>query len=67
MADTAMRADRPGSHIRRPKQYTDGRVCAHDGCDVVISRYNRTDTCFRHRPVVYPRIRGAFTDGHASD
>lgn len=62
MADTAIRAARPGSRIRRPKQYARGRVCVHAGCETVVSRYNRSETCFRHRPVVYPRIRGKFSD-----
>ena len=65
MADTAIRAARPGSRIRRPKQYARGRVCAEDGCDIVVSRYNRADTCFQHRPVVYPRIRGTFSEEFA--
>ena len=62
MADTAIRADRPGARIRRPRQYMRGRVCANPACDTVISRYNREEACFRHRPVVYPRIRGKFTE-----
>jgi hypothetical protein len=33
---------------------------------VIVSRYNKADTCFKHRPVVYPRIRGTFTDEYAT-
>ena len=62
MGDTAIRAARPGSRIRRPKQYNPGRVCQDEGCDTVLSRYNRADACYKHRPVVYPRIRGKFSD-----
>ncbi len=62
MADLALRADRPGSRIRRPKTYLTGRVCRVEGCATVLSRYNRADTCHRHRPVVYPRVRGKFSE-----
>jgi hypothetical protein len=67
MADIAIRAARPGSRIRRPRQYGRDRVCSSPGCDTVISRYNRADTCFTHKPVTYPRIRGKFSDGYATD
>ena len=60
--DMAIRAARPGSRIRRPKQYNAGRVCIAGECETVISRYNRSETCFRHRPVTYPRIRGQFAE-----
>ena len=66
MADTAIRADRPGARIRRPKQYAGGRVCTDPECDTIISRYNRDDSCYRHRPVVYPRIRGRFSEEYAA-
>ena len=62
MADVAIRAARPGSRIRRPRQYTHGRVCSHPECATVVSRYNRSDMCFQHRPAVYPRIRGKFAE-----
>lgn len=65
-ANTAIRADRPGARIRRPKQYAKGRVCSNPECDTVISRYNREAACFRHRPVVYPRIRGKFSEEYAT-
>ncbi len=66
MSDTAIRADRPGARIRRPKQYSKGRVCENPECGTVISRYNREELCFRHRPVVYPRIRGKFSEEYAA-
>lgn len=62
MSDTAIKAARPGSRIRRPKTFEIGRVCKDEGCDTVLSRYNRADACYKHRPVVYPRIRGKFSD-----
>jgi hypothetical protein len=65
--DMAIRAARPGARIRRPKQSTTGRICLADECNTLISRYNRSDTCFRHRPVTYPRIRGQFAEDTASN
>ena len=62
MADVAVKASRPGSRVRRPKKYTEGRVCGATECTTVISTYNRADFCFRHRPVKYPRLRGVFSD-----
>lgn len=62
MADLAMRANRPGASSRRPKTYTAGRVCGFDGCETLVSRYNRSDFCFSHRPVNYPRLRGVFSE-----
>ncbi len=62
MADTMIRADRPGAHIRRPKVYAGGRVCISEDCATVVSKYNRSETCFAHRPVTFPRIRGKFVE-----
>ncbi len=67
MADIAIRAARPGARIRRPKQYSRGRVCSHPECSTVVSRYNRSESCFTHRPVTYPRIRGKFSEEWAAD
>ena len=62
MADLAVKAARPGSRVRRPKTFSDGRVCDVDECSTVISKYNRAEFCFQHRPVKYPRMRGVFSD-----
>jgi hypothetical protein len=67
MADTAIRAARPGARIRRPRVYAAGRVCSSPDCETVVSRYNRSDSCFKHRPVAYPRIRGKFSEEWAAD
>lgn len=66
MAETIIRADRPGARIRRPKVYSRGRICTAEDCATVISKYNRTETCFAHRPVTFPRIRGKFVEETAS-
>lgn len=62
MTDTAIRAARPGSRMRRPKTFAEGRVCEAPECTTVVSLYNRAEFCFRHRPVKYPRLRGVFSD-----
>lgn len=62
MADVAVKAARPGSRVRRPKKYSEGRVCGSAECSTLISTYNRADYCFRHRPVSYPRLRGVFSE-----
>lgn len=63
MAELTMRATRPGSRARRPKTHGAGRVCAHDECSTLVSRYNQSEYCFTHSPVRYPRLRGVFSDG----
>ena len=41
-----------------PARYESGRICAIEECATRLSSYNRHDTCFRHTPVRYPRVRG---------
>lgn len=43
---------------RRPKTVEQARVCADSGCQTRLSRYNLSDTCYAHRGVRYPRLRG---------
>lgn len=43
---------------RRPKAVDQARVCADSGCRTRLSRYNLGDTCYAHRHVRYPRLRG---------
>jgi len=50
------RSIRPRS--RRPKQYAADRVCASEGCETVLSRYNSHAFCHSHAPKRYPRVRG---------
>lgn len=67
MANSVMRAARPGERSRRPKTFERGRVCGDAQCDTIVSQYNRDDFCFRHRPRTFPRLRGVFTDAYASE
>jgi hypothetical protein len=41
-------AGRPG---REPRTYREGRVCDADGCETLLSRYNRSDLCWQHEPL----------------
>ena len=66
MANTVMRAARPGERSRRPKTYAAGRVCLDAECNTIVSQYNQDEHCFRHRPRKYPRLRGVFTDSYAT-
>ncbi len=43
---------------RAPKRFAEGRVCTHPDCGTRLSVYNRRDTCFRHSPIRFPRVRG---------
>lgn len=56
-----MKASRPQGRSRRPKTYDEGRVCKHDDCTTVLSKYNRAEFCHTHKPVKYPRLRGVLT------
>ncbi len=53
-----LKATRPSGRSRRPKTAEPGRVCAAEGCDTVLSKYNRSEFCNVHKPVRYPRLRG---------
>ncbi len=43
---------------RAPKTYSSERTCANEGCETVLSRYNRREYCFAHAPTKFPRLRG---------
>jgi hypothetical protein len=60
-----MRATAVGHARRRPRSFGEHRVCAVKGCEVRLSRYNRSDRCFGHAPARFPRLRGEFTEGWA--
>ena len=36
---------------RELQTYRAGRVCDADGCETLLSRYNRSDLCWQHEPV----------------
>ena len=44
---------------RRPsRRYPRGRVCAHNGCDTVLSVYNAASFCAQHEATQLPRTFG---------
>jgi len=43
---------------RAPTRFERGQVCVEPGCSTRLSTYNRRDTCFRHSPIRFPRVRG---------
>ncbi len=57
-----LRAFRPGANARRPRAYSDDRVCERDGCKTILSRYNKAEFCHRHAPVNFPRLRGVISE-----
>ena len=38
--------------------YSSGRICVNKGCNTVISKYNKFKHCNKHKPKLYPRIKG---------
>lgn len=62
MDTTTMRATTAGRARRRPKTYTEDRICGHSICETKLSRYNRNEFCFQHAPARFPRMRGEFTE-----
>jgi len=59
---SGLKAQRIGSSSRRPRTFDKGRVCTNARCDTVISRYNQSESCYRHSPVSFPRLRGVITE-----
>lgn len=58
MDDLRLRGSRPRELPRPSRTYGTGRVCAHEGCDTRLSRYNKATHCFTHTPLRYPLVRG---------
>ena len=42
--------------------YSSGRICVNKGCNTVISKYNKFKHCNKHKPKIYPRIKGRTPD-----
>jgi hypothetical protein len=57
-----MRATGVGRARRRPHRYAEGRVCATEGCQAQLSRYNSFDHCYLHTPAHFVRLRGEFSE-----
>lgn len=52
---------------RRPRAMSPGRVCQHSDCATVLSRYNLDDSCTIHKPIRFPRVRGAALEAPGTD
>lgn len=48
--------------MRKPVQHPAGRVCAREGCVTRLTRYNKGDYCYAHKPYTKPRVRGVPSD-----
>jgi hypothetical protein len=57
-----MQASTIGRARRRPHTYPENRVCHREGCQVRLSRYNKSNYCFQHAPARFPRLRGEFSE-----
>ena len=55
---SSIRGYRPQGLPRASKTYAEGRVCAQDGCETRLSKYNRRDKCWAHAEMKVPRLRG---------
>jgi len=51
----------PKSRLRKHKQYDVGRICEQEGCETVLSRYNKRTHCYNHHGFKRSRVRGEFT------
>ncbi|MDX1691507.1 MAG: hypothetical protein R3290_10840 [Acidimicrobiia bacterium] len=59
MANSIMKGRRPGRRRGRSlERDEEARRCAHDECSTVLSAYNLSERCFRHRPRRFPRVIG---------
>ena len=67
MQSTSMRATTAGRARRRPKTYGSDRVCDERSCETRLSQYNRSEFCFQHAPVKFPRMRGEFTEEYLAN
>jgi len=43
---------------RASKAFKRGRVCAEQGCNTMLSIYNKGKFCYSHEPMQVPRTRG---------
>jgi len=44
----ALPINQSGREARRLARNPKGRVCAHPGCDTILTTYNPSPHCFRH-------------------
>ncbi|MEX2322168.1 MAG: hypothetical protein WEA29_00110 [Acidimicrobiia bacterium] len=44
--------------LRAPRALDEIRRCESDGCETLLSRYNKRTYCYAHAPTRFPRLRG---------
>jgi hypothetical protein len=52
------RGSKPKGLLRASRRFAKGRVCAAQGCETILSQYNRRDKCWAHADMKIPRLRG---------
>ena len=58
MAENVMKGRRMLGSGRAPKVLIEDRTCERDGCETLLSRYNKREYCYSHAPTKFPRLRG---------
>ncbi len=53
-----MQGTRPGKLPPLSRIHDPGRICAAEGCETMLSRYNPSRFCWQHADVVFPNYRG---------
>ena len=53
-----MQGTRPGKLPPPSREHAEGRVCAAEGCETKLSKYNDSKLCWQHADVVFPNYRG---------
>ena len=53
-----MKGNKVQGRTRAPRQHDGIRKCEHDGCETLLSRYNKRTYCYAHSPTRFPRLRG---------
>jgi hypothetical protein len=49
---------KPKGLLRASRRSAKGRVCGAEGCNTILSQYNRRDKCWAHADMKIPRLRG---------
>jgi len=57
-SQSAIRGSKPQAVPRASLRNAQGRVCGHDGCETLLSTYNKRNKCWAHAEMKVPRLRG---------
>ena len=58
MSERAVSATPISGNVRASRAFKAGRVCGEEGCETVLSIYNKGKYCYQHEPMSTPRTRG---------